>query len=345
MATAAEAALAKGPLAAALAVGVDALARDQIITFTKYVRLVLPLDGYVFWVKADLVSESALLNTSRLNSFPLNAAPRVIDPAPTLDAKGSLHQVTDTRQDETETYAVNKLIFTSEVEVSDLNEVNPAMLWLATYGGVRFAFSSRRSFYRQADLYHYVGDAVYSDMAPQIIDSLAGFDTRNVVVSNSLPLWLALNGYAPAYAAFGNRVPLYPSFLLPNNLAPPFAAVHIPPGQTNALQATPSFDATLGHYQLVTEPVKITLYGLRNFSALDFLDCVNEYSLNTDNFGVMNMPVIRDEKRTQTELNAIGMKKSIEFTISYYQTTARNIARQLILNAIPTYYIGEQVAA
>jgi len=49
------------------------------------------------------------------------------------------------------------------------------------------------------------------------------------------------------------------------------------------------------------------------------------------------MPIIRDEVRTQSELNVRGMKKSIEFEISYYQSVAQDIARQLILSSIPTY--------
>jgi len=55
--------------------------------------------------------------------------------------------------------------------------------------------------------------------------------------------------------------------------------------------------------------VRITLFGVRNDQALDFVACVNQYSLDYDMFGVMNMPTIRDEKRTQAELNVIAMKK------------------------------------
>ena len=45
------------------------------------------------------------------------------------------------------------------------------------------------------------------------------------------------------------------------------------------------------------------------------------------------MPVIRDHKRTQAEIMAIALKKSIEFDVSYYQQTADAIARQLITSA------------
>jgi hypothetical protein len=205
----------QSPLNAALKAGLESLDQQQIVTFTKYVKLVLPLDGYVFWVKADLLSASAVFNVARLNAAPYNAAPRVVAPAAMIEAKGSLHVASDSRQEETETYAVNRVIFTSEQPVQAFTEIGPTVLYIAEHEGIRFAFSARRSFYRQADLYHYVGNAVYSDMATQIVDKLDGFDTSNVIVSNSLPLWLALNGYGPPYAQFGNSILLYPSFLLP----------------------------------------------------------------------------------------------------------------------------------
>ena len=69
---------------------------------------------------------------------------------------------------------------------------------------------------------------------------------------------------------------------------------------------------------------------------MDFQDYILSNSLN-DEFGIMNMPIIKDEVRTQSELNVRGMKKSIEFEISYYQSVAQDIARQLILSSIPTY--------
>ena len=87
---------------------------------------------------------------------------------------------------------------------------------------------------------------------------------------------------------------------------------------------------------MIQETVKIVIYGLRNNVALDFQDYVLSNSLN-DKFGIMNMPIIKDEVRTQSELNVRGMKKSIEFEISYYQSVAQDIARQLILSSIPTY--------
>jgi hypothetical protein len=45
------------------------------------------------------------------------------------------------------------------------------------------------------------------------------------------------------------------------------------------------------------------------------------------------MPVIQDEKITQSEFGIIAQKKSITFEISYYQKNLLDIARQLIEHA------------
>ncbi|MBL4028075.1 hypothetical protein H5I45_24615, partial [Escherichia coli] len=47
---------AKTELNATLTQGLDDLSRFQVVTFTKYIRKVLPLDGFVFWVKASVLS-------------------------------------------------------------------------------------------------------------------------------------------------------------------------------------------------------------------------------------------------------------------------------------------------
>lgn len=341
MATIDEAVLAKTPLGSDLAAGVDSLSLDQEILFTRYIRLILPLDGYAFWVKSSMVGPSALYNAMLMNKVRFGGAPNTFTVAPTLIAKGSLHYATDTRQEAEETYAANLVVFTSEEEVNDLSDMAPNTLWIGEFDGKRFAFSSRASFYRQADLFHYVGFAVYPDMATQIIDSPVGFDSQNVIVSNSLPAWLALNGYVPAYG-FGNpSIRLYPSFLVPDNLEPQFGAVDVQQATTRALQSAPRLDPkTSTHSQLCAETVKVTLWGTRNFSAMDFLDCVYQYSADFGIIGIMNMPVPQDEKRTQSELGTIAMKKSLTFEISYNQSAIRNIAQQIINSAIPNIYVN-----
>lgn len=343
MATLEEAVAADTPLGSDLAEGVRTLALEQTVVFTQYVRLVLPIDGFVFWIRADLLGPSALLNVMKLNAVTLNQPPLVKAAAPTFDCKGSLHYSTEVRQEEAETYAANRVVFTSLQSVNDLNAVAPGTLWVGQIEneeGTRFAFSSRSSFYRQADLWHYVGFAVYPDMATQLVDDLAGFDAQNVVVSNSLPAWLALNGYAPAYG-FATGVTLFPSFLSPENLTPPFGTVHVAPETTRGLAAAPRITpGTSSHYQLCAERVKITLWGTRNYNALDFVDAVNQYSLDTGIFGLMNTPVIQDEKRTQSELATIAMKKSITYEISYHQSRMRQVGQQLIESAVPNFFVN-----
>ena len=340
-----EAVLAKDPLASDLAAGVDSLSRVQEITFTRYVRLILPLDGYAFWVRSSIVGPSAQCNALLPNRVGFNQAASALLPPPTFVVKGSLHYTTEIRQKEPETYAANRVVFTSEEEVQDLNAVAPNTLWIGEFDGIRFAFSSRSSFYKQADLFHYVGFAVYADMATQIVDTPNGFDSQSVVVSNSLPAWLAINGYHPPYGFPNPGLTLFPSFLGPENLVPPYVAVHIAPETTRGLAMAPWIGPrTSSHSQLCAERVKLTVWGTRNFTAMDLVDCVNQYSLDTGLFGLMNSPVLADEKRTQPELLTLAMKKSITYEVSYNQSRMRDVAQQLIESAVPSFYVAGKAA-
>lgn len=349
MATIDEAFGSQSPMNADLKAGIDAISELQDIVFTRYVRLVLPLDGYVYWVRADLVSSSAAFNGARMGTTMLNAGQRTTAAAATITARGSLHYTSEKKQDQDGTFAVNKVIFTSTVPVEDLDQIGPQELYIGAFDELVFAFSSHSNLYRpQAGIWHYVGDAVYPDMMTQIVDDIAAFDARSVVVSNSLPLWLFFNGYEPTLPAYGFGNPvltLYPSFLVPSNLPPPYASVHIEPSSQRALQGTPLLGPTMSHSQLVTEKVSITLFGTRNYNAMDFIDCVLQRSFDYAEFGIMNSPILRDEKRTQDELFVIGMKKSLEFEINYYQARVRNMARQYIQRVIPSYDFRSQVAA
>lgn len=323
----------QGPLKSTLAAGVGEISSEQVITFTQYKRVVLPLDGYVFWVRTDLLSLGSLYNNFGGNfKSPLNSAPQIEVPAPILTVKGSLHYSTTNQQNEDESFSVNRVVFTSEDVINDLNDIDDGLLWIGVWDGLKFAFSSRSSFYRQSGLFHYVGDAVYPVMETQLIDSPNKFGGLSVIVSNSLPIWLALNAV----------VPVFPSFALPDNLRPPYAAIHIAPLATEALQAVPYLDRNSSHWQLARDKVKITLYGLRNNTALDYYDYIIAYMTNYSSMGLMNHPIIQDEKRTQTELNILAQKKVIEFEVSYYQNVVRDIGRQLILSCIPSFIVSDE---
>jgi len=322
MASAVEAATAKPQLGSGLAQGVETLSNNEQVTFTLYVKLVLPLDGYVFWVNASLLTDSALFNASQYNKLLYNNYPEGV-PARQLVASGSFHFSSDVQMLEDRQTVFNHTTFTSLVEIADFNLINPQFQYIATYQGMRFAFNTRANFYKQADLYHYRGDALYSVMTTQIIDSMTGFDTTSVIVSNSLPIWLALNQFFP----------MYPSYLVDQNIVPPYAAVDINPSLTTALQDFPLLDPNSNPFQLIKDTVKITMYGIRNHEALNFVQYILDYSRNTDNIGLMNMPVMQDEKMTQSELGIMAQKKTITFEVSYYQTTVNDIARKLIEHA------------
>lgn len=310
-----EATQAPPQMAAALDAGIATLSGNQSITFQRYTKVTLSQDGTVFWVatgkKADFL--------------------------------GSLHYITDRHQDEDETLAANRFIFTAEQEITQLNTVSPASMWIGTWttdgGSLQIAFSDRGSFYQQANLWHYSGYAVYPALSSQVTNSEASLP-EGPVVTNSLPIWLTQNTYQ------GNAVPVYSSFLVPDNIQPPYVVAHVEPDSTEVLGAFPiqngpgvvipdSGSAPLYQYatdQLCADDVRLTLYGFTNAQARAYLQALIDSSWS-DLFGFCTSPVIRDDKRTQPEIAAIAMKKRIEFRASYNQSSADAIVRRFIVSA------------
>lgn len=294
-------------LANGLAAGVNTLSLNQTVQFTQYVKSTLPIDGFVFYVNTGIVTS----------------------------VQGSLHYSIDQQQNEDETIDVNRVIFTGLSQIDAFNQAAPDDLFIGTFNGIRFSFSARGSFYEQANLYHYLGNAVYPALASQLIDSAANLPS-SPIVSNSLPIWLSQNSFAP----------VYPSFLVPANVVPPYITAHVDPSMTEVPSfpiavwpgtvvpnsgASPLYD--LASTQLAKDRVRLTLYGFNNQTAIQFYMSLIDYSRNTDDFGFGNSPAIRDEKRTQVEMAVIAMKKTIDIEAWYYQGTADAIARRLILSA------------
>lgn len=344
---------AKTPLGASIDAGVVTLALDQKIEFTAYTRKVLPFDGYVFWIRTDILEPSARFNTFRYaGGVPFGqrgaaAQPLNVEGKPfqtTLTARCSVHIATELRQDEAADFAQNRIIFTSLQPIQELNDIAPDVLYIAEFEGTRFAFSQRGSFYKQSSAWHYVGYAVYSTMESQLIEDTRGFNRRALIVSNSLPAWLALNHYAPAWPVPVPFPPvaLYPSFLVPQNLPPPYVAVHIDGSQTVSIQAGAQFGPTLSETSLATDRVTLTLYGCANDVAISMVSAILQYAYDNGSaaFGVMNSPAVRDEKETQAELGTIAQKKRIVFDVNYYQGAMRNVARQLITQVVPSFTFG-----
>ena len=327
MSTATEAAAAGSGLQAILDASINTLSGDATLTFTQYIKQVIAADGFVFWVA---------------------------QPATTLTAKGSLHYGTTREQEEDQTLGVNAVIFSSEVEITAFNATGAGILWIADWqtpegATIRIAFSSRGPLYQQADVYHYAGFAVYPALQSQLIASAADLPA-GPIVSNSVPLWIsALANLSTIPGNLSADYTGYDSFLLPENIVPPYVAIHVEPGMTKAIQAFPRLrwsqkTGTSGPYslpdtQLMQDMVRLTLYGLNNQQARQLLNSLIEYSLMTDNYGFMTAPTIQDEKRAQSEIAALAMKKTITMDISYYQGTADAIARQLILSATVSYQI------
>jgi hypothetical protein len=292
--------------------GLRVLDLDKEVVFQGYTRVVLPIDGYVFW-----------------------------SPTVPYTIKGSLHFSQEMQQAETETVGFATVLFTSKQQVPEFTKSPINTLFVGSAGGFRFAFSQQQGYYEQAGFWHYFGHQVYPALASQLLDQPGQIDPNQAVTSNSLAAWLALNTYkAPYFDGFSNSITLYPSFLVPPNLTPPYGIVHIEPTGTRAIQAAPLLDLNRDHYQLAADTVRVTLYGLQNNAALDFLDCVWQYSLDTGNFGIMNMPIVRDGKRQQSELQAIAMLKVLDFEVDYYQTRVNAVARQLIKSATPTFIVS-----
>ena len=310
-----EASQAPQALRAALNAGINSLSNTQQITFQAYRKNTIPVDGYVFWVAFG-------------------------DPQ---QFTGSLHQITERFQDEDQTISINKIIFTSEAEITAFNQINTQTLmvgsWVADGVTLQVVFNDQAALYKQAGVYHYSGDTVYPALASQLIQSLADLPIPPIV-SNSLPIWLAQNSFAP----------VYPSFLVPSNIEPPYISCHIPPEETEPLGQFPQYQwpqnplgvgtdplIQMSSSQLMRDTVKLTLYGFTNQMAIQYLSSLFDYSLATDEVGFCNSPVIRDDKRIQSEISALAMKKTIMIQASYYQATADAVARRLILTATMNY--------
>jgi len=297
---------------ATLDAGIEQISQDEEVVFTRYTKFVLWPDSSVFWIATTA----------------------------TLTVKGSLHYATDRNQSEDETLAANQVILTAEQEVTAFNETAPDSMWIGTWpvdgGTLQVVFGQRGGFYDQAQIWHYSGFAVYPAMSTQIVASAADVP-EGPIVSNSLPIWLAQNAMAP----------VYPSFLVPDNIRPPYIVAHVE--RTETLGAFPVLGPwpgtiipdsgaaplhALASSQLMRDEVQLTLYGFTNQMAVQFFSSLVETSVVDESFGFANSPAIQDAKRTQREIASLAQKKTIGISANYYQGAADAAARRLILSAL-----------
>ena len=326
MSTVQESATGATPLESALIAGIGNISYTGVVLFERYVRLVLPLDGFVFWCKAAIIlNTSSAYNVAVFNKYPYYQGGTVTQGATSLEVQGSLHVTTELQQNEDGSPSINTVIFTTTTQIEELNAIGPNEMFVANVNGTQFAFSEQYKFYTQAGVYHYRGRALYSTMDTQLINAPSDIDLSALVVSNSLPIWLTLNQIAP----------VYPSFAIPENLPPPYIGVHIEPSGTRALQSAPWIDGMSNHWQLASDRVKFTTYGLKNNEALDFQDYLFNESLGAEaDFGVMNTPIMQDEKLNQKEFQILAQKKTFSLEVSYYQSRMQEIAQRYILSAM-----------
>lgn len=292
--------------------------------FQQYNKFQVAQDGYVFWVASG--------NTVTVN--------------------GALHISTDREQELDGTIAMNAVLLDTEDEITEFNAADATVIWVAEIetpdgaGTVQIAFQRHGPYFENAGVYHYAGFAVFAPFADIIVQSASDIPA-GPIVNNSLPVWMALPTSIAGLPGnqFPTNIPVYPSFLVPSNAQPPYIVVNIEPDRTQPIQAFPEVVWPGGDtgpqdcaaYQLVRDHVELILYGLNGQQAMQLLAALTRLSTFANQFGFMSMPVIRDHKRTQPEIMAIALKKSIEFTASYYQSAADAIARQLILSAVLTY--------
>lgn len=286
-------------LAGVLNTGLRVIDQNQSVEFVAYTRYTLPYDGYVFWVKDP------------------NIAPIQVD--------GSLHYQTDQKQELDKTIGYHNVIFTTQTQVSDFDTLQPNQMWLGKYDAFEFGFSSHANRYEQAGLWHYIGQAVYPEMRTQIIESYSDLPD-GPIVSNSLPLFIALNDYAQ----------VYPSWLVPENLTPPYIVCDINPEDTEQLQPIAHVNS-LGTWQLCKDKVRLIIYGMTNQDVQNYLQYLLNSSLDdSKGFGILKMgAVVRDGKHIQSEMNVLAEQKFVELEVSYNQQAVYNTALQYIIKVLP----------
>lgn len=307
----------KGQMASALSQGLKTISESQEVTFSLYVRVILPLDGFLFWVKADLLRKPE----PHQPGLPVPPA----DMPLSLRAQGSLHWMTTSQQTDITSQGLNNVLFTTSKKIEAFNATDSDSMYIGEVDGAPFSFSWMGNRYEQADLYHYRGESIYPVMRSQMITSLDDFRPHELVVSNCLPILIALN--SPG----GKSLSVYPSFLIPQNVVPPYAVIDVK--NSRPLQMAPLITGG-ERWQFVMDTVRVTLFGLDNVRALQYVDYVVSHAMEYEQFGVSNSPVPLDDKMNQRELNAIAMKKHVDFEINYYQQSATAVALKYIQSVI-----------
>jgi hypothetical protein len=290
---------ANNSMAATLSTGLNVISQNQTVTFTSYKRYILPVDGYVFWVQDPTIEPISVF--------------------------GSIHYSADQRQELDNTISFVNILFTTNTQIANLEEVQPSNIWIGAFDDFQFTFSSHANYYEQENMWHYEGQAVYPEMRTQVLNDISEIP-QEPIVSNSLPIWLPLGT---------DSVPVYPSFLVPENITPPYIVCHIGPEATKAIQPVQLLTSDLNLYQLCEDKVRFVIYGLNNQEALNFVAGIYTYLEFNPIFGILSEGItVVDAKHIQSELNVIAQQKEITFSVSYVQSSVYDYALQYILKAL-----------
>lgn len=297
------------PLADALGHGLHNIDYNGTISFTKYRRVVMPADGFVFWVATYETQEVA----------------------------GTLHVATDSDMIEDQSYDKSTLQFTTQDEVHSFHDIAADTVWVGHVNNSKFAINSVMGQYDQAGLFHYHGSTILPAFASQFIDSPAQLETLGPVTSSSLALFMAmptLGSVALDWCPWPENVPVFPSFAVPDNQPPPYIAVHNDPASSTSENMGTLDPDTGSTSRLVREKVRLRLYGLPHQQADTILTYILRWSLlNTDKIGITNSPTIRDEKQPMADINALAMCKTIDLDVMYTQAAVRTTGLSFIRHA------------
>src|ERR1035438_1848284 len=88
----------QSPKQSALDAGYNTLDEQAKIEFIKYDRYVLPVDGYIFYLR--------------------NMASKI------LSVTGAIHYRTDIKQNADETIGINRILFTTDTQIQDFNALS-----------------------------------------------------------------------------------------------------------------------------------------------------------------------------------------------------------------------------
>lgn len=294
-----------------------AIGLDQQIDFRVYNRIVLPIDGYVFWQYKRTEKLAGLLEISQ-----------------------------EIEQSDDQTYGAASVSFATSGEVVGFTRQPIDELWVGVFRGTRFAFPQQRGFFAADALWHYLGRAISPIMAKTLLDEDGTIDPTRAIVSNSLPLWLAMNAYTPIFRpppAGKPKVLIYPAKFVPPNLPAPYITVRISEGDTESLQYTPIIDPRSdSSYQLMSDRVRVKLVGLQADEGIDFYRRALLYMSpdGPEEMGLMEVSGIRDSiERQAAELQTVSQEKVIDFRVSYVQQRVREVAWQFITSVTATFMV------